>query len=110
MLVRCKKEVFDVEVCRSVFSKLRGLMFRKRLKKDGLLFVFKKEAKVSLHMLFVLFPIDVVYLNRGKKVVGIKRNVKPFSLYVLGPPAQYILELKDAKAVKVGERFSITLK
>lgn len=104
MLIKSKRGSLDVSVRDTVFGKFRGLMFSKKPKNDGLLFVFAEEAAVSLHMLFVFFPIDVVYVNKEKKIVDIKKNLRPFQPLILGPPSKYILELNDAKLLKVGEK------
>ena len=32
-------------------------------------------------MFFVFFPIDVLFLDKNKKVVELKENFKPFSIY-----------------------------
>lgn len=74
------------------FSKSVGLMFSK---KDfiPLIFVFEKEKIVPLHMLFVFFQIDVLFLNSEKRVVEIKENFKPFTFYAPKNKAKYIMEL-----------------
>jgi uncharacterized membrane protein (UPF0127 family) len=75
-------------------------MFSKKIKGKGLVFIFNREDKYSLHMLFVFFPIDVLWLNKEKKIVDIKENFRPFSL--LAKPkdkAKYIIEL-PAGAIK----------
>ena len=56
--------------CRSQLSKSLGLMFR--LKPKTLIFYFKKEKLVPLHMVFVFFPIDIIYLDSKKKIVEMK--------------------------------------
>jgi uncharacterized membrane protein (UPF0127 family) len=78
----------------SAISKAKGLMFSKKIKDKGLIFIFKKEKRHSLHMLFVFFPIDVLWLNKDRKVVDMKKNFMPFSL--IAKPKQkasYIIEL-----------------
>ncbi|PJA16774.1 MAG: hypothetical protein COX63_03110, partial [Candidatus Diapherotrites archaeon CG_4_10_14_0_2_um_filter_31_5] len=55
----------------------------------------EKEGKInsSIHMLFVFYPIEVVYLNKEKKVVDIKLNLKPWALnYTPKKPAKYFIE------------------
>lgn len=103
MLLKCKKEQFEVDHCESVLKKFRGLMFRRKPKNDGLLFSFRREGVVGIHMFFVFFPIDIVYVNSKKKIVEIKKKVKPFTPYIRGPAAQYIIELKDSKGLTVGQ-------
>ncbi|MFA6888664.1 MAG: DUF192 domain-containing protein [Candidatus Woesearchaeota archaeon] len=84
-------------VCSTYLKKARGLMFSNQ--KD-LIFVQKKEEKVPLHMWFVFFPIDVVYLNNKKRVVEIKENFMPFTFYFPKQKAQYVLELAQGSIQK----------
>ncbi|GAF99999.1 unnamed protein product, partial [marine sediment metagenome] len=59
-----------------------------------LIFKFNKEEKWSLHMLFVFFPIDVLWLDKDKKVIDIKENFKPFSLMAKPKEkAKFVVEL-----------------
>jgi len=88
----------ESKLCRSILSKTKGLMFSAKPK--PLVFTFSKEERWSLHMLFVFFPIDVLWLNKDKKVVDIRQKFRPFSL--LAKPqkkARYIIEL-PAGAIK----------
>ena len=90
--------------------KARGLMFSKPLRGgSGLVLVADNEGvlETTIHMLFVFFPIDVVWLNSKKIVVDIKRGVSPFTLN-LAPQksAKYVLELPKgaSKSTKVGDK------
>jgi len=83
-----------IKYCNTVFSKAIGLMFSKK-KERALIFNFGKEKIISLHMLFVFYPIDVLFLNKDKKVVEIKQNFRPFTFYMPKNKAQYIIELPD---------------
>lgn len=85
--------------CKSEFSKLRGLMFTKKLKK-ALIFVFKKEISIHVHMFFVWYPIDILWLDKNKKVIQLKENLKPFRIMIAKKPAKYIVELQDGKIKK----------
>ena len=78
-------------LCKSSFSKARGLMFRLRPK--ALIFVFEKPKIVALHMFFVFFPIDVIYLDKKKEVIEIKEQFMPFSFYTPKKKASYVVEL-----------------
>lgn len=75
----------------------KGLMFEKKKRFDyGLIFDFKREARIgaSIHMLFVFFPIDLVFMDSEKKVVDIKQNIRPFSLnYTPKKKARFLAEL-----------------
>ena len=76
---------------RSPISKAIGLMFSMNPK--NLVFIFKKEKIVPLHMFFVIFPIDVLFLNKNKKVVDLKENFRPFTLYTPKAKSMYVIEL-----------------
>jgi uncharacterized protein len=90
-------------ICNSLSSKARGLMFSK---KKNLIFIFDKEERISLHMLFVFFPIWAVYLNKDKKVVSIKK-LNPFiSMCYPKEKAKYIIELITQPRAKLGDILS----
>jgi uncharacterized protein len=82
------------KIAKSFFSQSLGLMFQR--KKD-LLMVFEKEQIVPLHNWFVFYPIDLVFLDKNKKVVEIKHNFKPFTFYTSKKKAKYLLELSKSK-------------
>ncbi|MDP2907544.1 MAG: DUF192 domain-containing protein [Nanoarchaeota archaeon] len=87
-----------VKHCSNIFSNFKGLRFSKQLKeKHALILVAENESIIEtmIDMLFVFFPIDVLWLDKNKRVVDIRRNVKPFTLIVIPKrPAKYIIELK----------------
>jgi len=84
----------DVKYCKSFFQKTIGLMFSKRIDKP-LVFLFNKEKRISIHMFFVFFPIDIIWLNKNKEVVYIKENVKPFAIINPKVESKYIIELAE---------------
>jgi uncharacterized membrane protein (UPF0127 family) len=83
------------KLCRSVGSKARGLMFTNESQVLGaaLLFEFRRAAEQSLHMFFVFYPIDVLFLDEKKKVVDVKEGFRPFTVYNSRQMAKYVLEL-----------------
>lgn len=96
MIINKTKEkvlVHDVKVCSSIFSKAKGLMFSRKLKDSGLVFWFNSEKKRSLHMFFVFFPIDVLFLNSKRDIVEMKENFRPFTIYYPRQSSKYIIEL-----------------
>ena len=64
-------------------------------KNKTLLFVFNKEKIISLHMFLVFYPIDVLFLNKNKKIVEIKQNFKPFTFHTPQNKAKYVIELPN---------------
>ena len=83
------------KLCKTTLSKALGLMFS--INPKTLLLSWKQEKKRGIHMFFVFFPIDLIYLNKEKKVIAIKENLKPFSIYNMAKPTQYIIELPKGK-------------
>jgi len=81
----------NAAICKNIIAKSLGLMFA--LKPRTLIFIFKKEKITPLHMLFVFYPIDVLFLSKNKVVVEIKESLMPFSVYTPKNKAQYIIEL-----------------
>lgn len=70
------------------------------IKPKPLIFIFKKEKIIPLHMLFVFYPIDILFLNKNKIVAEIKENFKPFSFYTPKNKAQYVIELPQGTIKK----------
>ncbi|MBT4825007.1 DUF192 domain-containing protein [Candidatus Woesearchaeota archaeon] len=99
--------VKDHNICKSWYSKLKGLMFSKKNSKN-LIFVFDNEKKIGLHMWFVFYPIDVLLLDSDKKVVEIKERFRPFSWFNSKEKAKYVLELYSGtindKKIEIGDR------
>ncbi len=95
--------------CDSFLCRLRGLMFRPRLEPDeGLLLVEKRDSRLdaSIHMLFVPFPLTVIWINSDKRVVD-KVLAQPWRLaYFPDKPARYILEIHPSRweEYHIGER------
>ena len=97
----------------SFFSHLKGLMFSKRLRKnEGMLFVFPSSRQVDIHMLFVFFPIDAIWIDEKGFIVHVARDVRPFTPFVKGGFSSYLLEVGagTAQHVRVGDRVTINLK
>ena len=94
------------KLCKNSFSKGLGLMFSK---KKTLIFTFNKEKIISLHMFFVFYPIDVLFLNKRRKVVEIKENFKPFRVMVPKKPAKYIIELPNNTIKKTNTKLGDTI-
>ncbi len=100
-----------VRFAKSSWQRLKGLMFEDKTKFDyALVFEFPRESRIesSLHMIFVFFPIDVIFLSKEKKVVD-KTSMQPFNTnYTPKKPAKYVIEMPfgKAKSVKMGDKIS----
>jgi len=99
---KTKKKVLaaHAEISRSAIFKAIGLMFSKRLVDRGLVFVFNKETNISLHMFFVFFTIDVLFLDKNRKVIEIKEKFRPFTIYLPRNTFMYAIELPSGTVRK----------
>ena len=89
----------NAEICDDIFSKFVGLMFSKK-RKRALIFKFDKENAIALHMLFVFYPIDVLFLDEKMVVVDKKENFLPFTFCKSGRKAMYAIELPEGAIKK----------
>jgi uncharacterized membrane protein (UPF0127 family) len=85
-----------IKYCDTFFSQLRGLTFRSRLpREEGLMLVGTRDSRLdsSIHMLFVLFDLTVVWINSEMQVVD-KVLASPWRpAYFSKQPAKYVLEV-----------------
>lgn len=93
----------DYRICKTLLSKACGLMFKGQ---ENLIFIFDEEKIIPLHMWFVFYPIDIIYLDLDQKVVELKEDLKPFTFYTPLHRAQYVLELEKGiiKKTKIKEK------
>jgi uncharacterized membrane protein (UPF0127 family) len=86
----------------------RGLMFREKLNPDqGMLFLFAEEGAHSFWMKNMRFAIDILWLDKGKRIVHIEPKAppcpaEPCPSYDPGAMAMYVLELDGGAAQKHG--------
>lgn len=100
-----------VDTANSVWSRFRGLMLRAEddfVAGDALII----DPCSSIHMFFMRFPIDVLYVNREGEIVRIQESIKPWRigpLYTRG--ARYVVELPAgtvrASGTRVGDRLRL---
>ena len=51
-------------------------------------------------MFFFFYSIDILFLNKNKKVVQLKENFKPFRIMIAKVPSKYIIELPNGTIKK----------
>jgi len=99
----------DCGIADSFLSRLRGLMLSKN---RDLLLVSPREdvASSTIHMLFMLYPIDVLWIGEDMRVVDMAGQLPPFSplkpatwrTYKPNSPAKYVLELGLGRLLDTG--------
>ena len=75
--IKIRGKIYEVEVCDSIFSKFRGLMFRSTSK--PLLFKFKKPTRQPIHSFFCK-PFRAIWLLNGRIIDD--KIIKPFRISV----------------------------
>ena len=91
----------NAELCDNILSKFIGLMFSRK-KNNALIFKFNREKTIALHMIFVSYPIDVLFLDKNKVAVDVKENFRPFTFYKSRKKAMYAIELPNGTVKKTG--------
>jgi uncharacterized membrane protein (UPF0127 family) len=83
-------------------GKSRGLLGRDGLQGDeGMLFeAGKMEPFMCMHMLFMRFAIDIVFLDRAGKVIRINHNLRPWRISSVVWRARKVLELAAGSAAR----------
>jgi uncharacterized protein len=102
---------FDVEMAVSPEQLAQGLMFRRTLAAGaGMLFDFGSPRQVAMWMKNTLIPLDMLFMDRGGRVIYVEEYAVPGSLQPRGPsdPVLGVLELPAGTArhlsLKVGDR------
>ncbi|HYG83369.1 MAG TPA: DUF192 domain-containing protein [Verrucomicrobiae bacterium] len=109
--------VIDAQIARSEQERANGLSKVSSLKaNEGMVFVFDKDDLWSVWMKGMRFSIDVIWLDKDKKVVHIVKNISPDTYpgtFKPKNPARYILEVPagtvDAKNITIGKQASFEL-
>ncbi len=98
----------DVELADTFVKQVIGLMFRQSFS-GAMVFDMGREAYEGIHMLFVLFPIDVVFLDWNKNIIDLKKNLRPWTGSAFPKSRfRYAVELPagaiDKAGLKVGDQ------
>lgn len=95
---------FSVEEARTEAQRERGLMFRRSMPEErGMLFSFASERPIAMWMKNTYLPLDMVFIGKNGKVVGLAENTEPLSEKIIpsGAPAFSVLELNAGAAAKI---------
>jgi uncharacterized membrane protein (UPF0127 family) len=94
-----------LEVAATPQERNRGLMYRESLPDGhGMLFVFDDDADHEFWMKNTLIPLDMIFIDAGRRVVGVHANATPLStaLISVGAPSRYVLEVPGGWAARRG--------
>ncbi len=96
---------FQVEVADSPAKREMGFQYRRELARDrGMIFLFPVESDQTFWMKNTPIPLDMIFIGRDLKIVGIVQQATPFSLdsRSVGKPSQYVLEINGGLAKRMG--------
>jgi len=96
------------KLCDTFLSESLGYMFRRP--NGPFFFKLPWESRVfaGIHMFFVFFPLQAVWLDDEMTVVDVK-NAKPWRLYWPRKAARYLIEAPspDGLPIEIGERLQV---
>jgi uncharacterized protein len=91
-----EKIKIDIEIADTEYKRQLGLMNRKSMEEnEGMLFIFNEERLQSFWMLNTLISLDIMFVNKEKKIVTIHKNTTPLSQqsYPSSEPSIYVVEV-----------------
>lgn len=107
-------QTIEVEFAKNDMERSLGLMYRSSMDEhQGMWFIFPEEAPRSFYMKNTEIPLDIIYLDKDKKVVSIAKNARPYDETSLPSekPAMYVLEinggLSDKWGIEKGDRMEV---
>ena len=98
-------QTIDVEFAKNEMERSLGLMYRSSMDEhQGMWFIFPEEAPRSFYMRNTEISLDIIYLDKDKKIVSIAKNARPYDETSLPSekPAMYVLEINGGLADKWG--------
>ncbi len=89
----------EILIADSFFTRFAGLMFRKPLPKATGLFLAPCN---SVHMCFMRFSIDVVYLDKEYNIIKVVKHLCPWLSLSVCTKAWAVLEMTAGEAERCG--------
>jgi uncharacterized membrane protein (UPF0127 family) len=98
---RGTKATFEVEIADTPAKRALGLKYRRDLRLDqGMLFIFPEERVLVFWMKDTPLPLDMIFIDRNRTIVGIVRETQPFSTQgrSVPTPSSYVLEVRGGQS------------
>jgi uncharacterized protein len=98
---------FEVEVADTPAKRELGLQYRRELALDrGMIFLFAHEAEQTFWMKNTPIPLDMIFINSDRRIVGIAEQAVPFSLdpRSVGRASRFVLEVNGGLSKRYGIR------
>jgi len=118
--VKVGNATVNAELADTEAKQIRGLMFRDSLPRDGgMLFDFRSEGRHGIWMMNMSMPIDIVWLDKEKRVVKVEADAPPCGALLIcksyspDEDDRYVLEVSAGYAkrhgIKVGSKASFDI-
>jgi uncharacterized membrane protein (UPF0127 family) len=107
MIIKVNGRTIEAEVADNFFKRMIGLSFSRR---KNMFFLMEFEARWSLWMFAVEYPIKMIFIDKRKKVIDIKNGIpitndpKTWKTYKPKEKCKYILETPFDLKVEIGDR------
>ncbi|MBR5914677.1 MAG: DUF192 domain-containing protein [Selenomonadaceae bacterium] len=102
--------MLKIKIAKSFFSRFIGLMGKKNLPKETGLLIAPCQ---SIHMMFMRFSIDAVYIDKNFVIKKIVPNLKTWIGISICTSAWGVIELAAGEAerlnLKVGEKLTVEI-
>lgn len=102
---------FNLEIADTPQARAQGLSGRQSLPENsGMLFVFDSPSKQCMWMKNMKFPLDMVWLDKDKRVIQTRSDIKPetFPASFCADSTKYVVELNSGdvqrEKIKTGQR------
>lgn len=97
------KAVYEIEIAATKTACTQGLMYRESMAENrGMLFDPRSPAETPFWMKNTYIPLDIIFLDKDKKIMQITENNTPFSedMIATRESYRYVLELNAGQAAK----------
>ena len=107
MKIKLKNSIIEADVADNFWKRLIGLSFSER---KNMFFFLPYEAKWSLWMFLVRYPIKMIFIDKNKTVIDIKEakplsfNPETWKTYFPKKPCKYVLETSFELKIKIGDK------
>ena len=81
----------DAHLAGTFWTRMKGLLGRQEITAGEALVITKCQ---SIHMFFMRFAIDAIFVDKQDRVVGLVENIKPFYLSPIFFRSRYVIELQ----------------
>lgn len=82
----------SIESANTFFKRLKGLMFRQELSPGSGIYLYPCNA---IHTFFMKFPIDVLYIDKDWRIVGMEEHLQPGKVGKKFSAATSVIELES---------------